>query len=154
MVPRVGALYVSAENVLNWIERRMNSQLQQGQVGVAVEGAVLALLGDIVLEDSGGLGVVAVEAIEDGVNVGRAGLALVEGDTHLDGDTENGRVGGKKRGKRGWRRRRGREAERGDRKRAAEWMDSRFGWPDLLLVGFFDCLAVRLPGRRSQSQLG
>lgn len=58
-------------------------QLQQGQVGIAVKGAVLALLGDIVLEDGGGLRVVSVQAIEDGVDVRRASVALVEGSDHV-----------------------------------------------------------------------
>lgn len=45
----------------------------------------------------------------------------------------------------GWRRR-GREAERGDRMRATEWMDSRFGWPRLAFGGIFRlsrCAAAR-----------
>ena len=63
--------------------KKSNSQLQQGQVGVAVECPVLALEGHIVLEDGGGLGVVPIEAIEDCLNMGRPGLTLVEGD-HFD----------------------------------------------------------------------
>lgn len=59
-----------------------NLQLQQSQVGVAVEGSVLALLLDVVLEDRGGLGVVPVEAIEDGIDMRRPGFTLVESD-HL-----------------------------------------------------------------------
>ncbi|KAK5800262.1 hypothetical protein VI817_002474 [Penicillium citrinum] len=56
--------------------------LQKSQVGVAVEGPVLTLLLDVVLEDCGGLGVVPIEAIEDGIDMGRPGLTLVESD-HL-----------------------------------------------------------------------
>lgn len=51
-----------------------------------VECSVLALLHHVVLEHRGGLGVVSVEAIENGLNVSRAGLTLVKGDTHLVGD--------------------------------------------------------------------
>ena len=61
---------------------RGDSQLQQSQVGVAVECSVLALLHHVVLEDGGSLGVVPIEAIENGVDVGRSGFTLVEGD-HL-----------------------------------------------------------------------
>lgn len=63
--------------------RRKHLQLQQGQVGIAIECPVLTLLHDIVLEYRGRLGVVSVEAVQDGINVGRPGLALVEGDDHL-----------------------------------------------------------------------
>lgn len=57
-------------------------QLQQRQTGIAVKSAVLALLGHIVLEHGGGLGVVSVQAVEDGVDVSRTRLALVEGGDH------------------------------------------------------------------------
>ena len=63
--------------------RRGGLQLQQCQIGIAIKGAVLALLGDIVLEDGGGLGVVSVQAVEDSVDVRRAGLALVERGDHV-----------------------------------------------------------------------
>jgi hypothetical protein len=62
--------------------QKVHSQLQQGQVGVAVECPVLALLCHVVLEDGGSLGVVAIEAIEDGIDMSRPGFTLVEGD-HL-----------------------------------------------------------------------
>ena len=72
-----------------------DSQLQQRQVRVAVIGAVLALLRDIVLENRRRLGVVPVEAVEDGLDVlGPVGRG-VEGDAHRCG----GRWGG---GIRGW----------------------------------------------------
>lgn len=64
---------------------KAHSQLQQRQVGVAVECPVLTLLHDIVLEYRGRLGVVSVEAVEDGVDVGGTGLALVESDAHCVG---------------------------------------------------------------------
>lgn len=60
-----------------------NSQLQQSQVGVAVKCAVLALLSDIVLEYCGGLGVVSVQAVEDGVDMRRPCVALVESNAHF-----------------------------------------------------------------------
>lgn len=43
------------------------------------------MLGHIVLEDRGGLGVVPVEAIENGVDMGRPGFTLIKGN-HLGGD--------------------------------------------------------------------
>lgn len=63
--------------------RRWNSQLQQSQVGVAVECALFALLGNIVLEYCGGLGVVPVQAVEDGVDMRRPRITLVKSDTHF-----------------------------------------------------------------------
>lgn len=60
--------------------KQNNSQLQQSQVGKAVECPVLALLRHVVLEHGGGLRVVAVEAIEDGFDMSRSSLTLVEGD--------------------------------------------------------------------------
>lgn len=67
---------------LDRIRKSTNLQLQQSQVGVAVKGPILALLLDVVLEDRGGLGVVPIEAIENGVDMGRPALTLVECD-HL-----------------------------------------------------------------------
>lgn len=66
--------------VFGSMNRSINSQLQQSQVGVAVECPVLALLRNIVLEHGGCLRVVAVETIEDGINMSRSSLALVKGD--------------------------------------------------------------------------
>lgn len=63
------------------------SQLQQSHVGVAVKCPVLALLRDIVLEHGGGLRVVPVESIQDGIDMGRSSLTLVKGD-HLGGGLE------------------------------------------------------------------
>ena len=62
----------------------MHSQLQQCQVGIAVECPVFALLYNVVLENGGRLGVVSVQAVEDGIDIGRPSLTLVESDTHLD----------------------------------------------------------------------
>jgi len=63
-------------------EKQKYSQLQQSQVSIAVKGPVLALLHHVVLEDGGRLWVVSVEAAENGINVRRARLALVEGENH------------------------------------------------------------------------
>ena len=57
-------------------------QLQEGQVGVAIVCLRLALLHDIVLEDLRRLGVVAVEAIEDLLDVFGPLRREVEGGTH------------------------------------------------------------------------
>jgi hypothetical protein len=59
-----------------------NVQLQEGQVGVAVVCLRLALLHDIVLEDLRRLGVVAVEAIEDLLDVFGPLRREVEGGAH------------------------------------------------------------------------
>ena len=56
-----------------------NVQLQEGKVAIAVVGLVLALLGDIFLEGGGGLRVVSVEAVEDGLDVFRPVRRVVEG---------------------------------------------------------------------------
>ncbi len=50
-------------------ERFCGLQLQQRKVGVAIVGPLFALLGDIVLKHGRGLGVVPVEAVEDGIDV-------------------------------------------------------------------------------------
>lgn len=65
-------------------EEGFGSQLQQSQIGVAVECPILALLHHVVLEDRGSLGVVPIEAIENSIDMGRPGFTLVEGD-HLAG---------------------------------------------------------------------
>lgn len=57
-------------------------QLQQSQIGVAVVSLVFALFHDIFGEDFGGLGVVAVEAIENGVDVFRPVRRVIECDAH------------------------------------------------------------------------
>ena len=62
----------------------MHSQLKQCQVGIAVECPVFALLYNVVLENGGRLGVVSVQTAEDGIDVGRPSLTLVESDTHFD----------------------------------------------------------------------
>ena len=60
-----------------------HSQLQQGQVSIAVKCPLFTLLSDIILEYCRCLRVVSVEAAEDGFDVSRPGLALVESDTHF-----------------------------------------------------------------------
>ena len=60
-------------------EMVVNVQLQEGKVAVAVVGLVFALLGDIFLEGGGGLRVVSVEAVEDGLDVLRPVRRVVEG---------------------------------------------------------------------------
>lgn len=44
----------------------LHSQLQQRQIGIAVIGAVLALLGDVVLEYGRRFGIISVETVENG----------------------------------------------------------------------------------------
>ena len=56
-----------------------NVQLQESKVAIAVVGLVLALLGDIFLEGGGGLRVVSVKAVEDGLDVFRPVRRVVEG---------------------------------------------------------------------------
>ena len=63
--------------------QRRHSQLEQSQVGVAVIGLVFTLRHDVVLENSRGLGVVAVESVQDGINVLWPLGRVVEGDTHV-----------------------------------------------------------------------
>ncbi len=62
--------------------RFADSQLQQGQVRIAVIGPVLALLRYVVLEYGGGFGVVAIEAVEDGIDVLRPFGRIIEGNAH------------------------------------------------------------------------
>lgn len=64
-------------------EERRHSQLEQGQVRVAVIGLVFALRHDVILENSRGLGVVAVQSVQDGINVLWPLGRVVEGDTHV-----------------------------------------------------------------------
>jgi hypothetical protein len=63
-------------------KNRQHSQLEQGQVGVAVIGLVFALRHDVVLENSRRLGVVAVQSVQDGIDVLWPLGRVVEGDTH------------------------------------------------------------------------
>lgn len=116
---------------------RKHSQLQQGQVGIAIESPVLTLLSDIVLEYRGRLGVVSVEATQDGINVGRPSLALVERDTHFGGYEAGGEK--RKRGSIGGGGRKKVWMERATAKRAGS--DRIAGC--LFRVGFFDCVDVR-----------
>lgn len=60
----------------------VDSQLQQRQVRVAVIGPVLALLRYVVLEDGRGFGVVAIETVQDGIDVLRPFWRIVEGNAH------------------------------------------------------------------------
>jgi hypothetical protein len=81
-IPQVigNVVYVHHES---WIWKwQAHVQLQEGQVGVAVVGLRLALLHDIVLEDTRRLGVVPVEAIEDLLDVLRPLGRKVEGGSH------------------------------------------------------------------------
>jgi hypothetical protein len=57
-------------------------QFQEREVGVAVVCAVFALLGDIVLEDGGGFGIVSVEAVQDVFDVAGPLGGVVECYTH------------------------------------------------------------------------
>lgn len=57
-------------------------QLQQCQIRIAIVGAIFALLGDIVLEHRRRLGVVSVEAVEDGIDVLRSIGRGVESYSH------------------------------------------------------------------------
>ena len=61
-------------------------QFEEGEVGIAVICLVLALLGNIFLEGGGGLWVVAVEAVQDGIDVLGPVRAVVEGDAHGQGN--------------------------------------------------------------------
>lgn len=63
--------------------KRRHSQLEQGQVGVAVVGLVFALRHNVVLENCRGLGVVAVESVQDGINVLWPLGRVVERNTHV-----------------------------------------------------------------------
>lgn len=62
---------------------RRHSQLEQGQVGVAVVGLVFALRHNVVLENCRGLGVVAVESVQDGIDVLWPLGRVVERNTHV-----------------------------------------------------------------------
>jgi len=59
-------------------QRDIHSQLQKRQIRITIIGPVLALLSDIVLEYGGGLGIVSVEAIEDGFDMLRPLGRVVE----------------------------------------------------------------------------
>ena len=48
---------------------RVDVQLKKRKVGVAIVGLLVALLLDVVLEDRGGLWVVSVQSVEDGLDV-------------------------------------------------------------------------------------
>lgn len=67
-------------------------QLQQGQIGVAVICAILALLRHVVLEHGRGFGVISIEAIQNGINMLWPIRRMVKGDAHDDGELK--RVGG------------------------------------------------------------
>lgn len=62
----------------------MNLQLQQSQVGVAIIRLFLALLGNVVLEDGGCLGIVSVETIQYGIDMLRAFRRIIEWDAHCE----------------------------------------------------------------------
>ena len=63
-------------------QKKIDSQFQQGQIGIAVISPVLALLGDIVLEDGRRFGIVPVQAVEDGFDVFGPVGRIVKGDAH------------------------------------------------------------------------
>ena len=63
-------------------ENGRNSQLQQRQIRIAVIGAVLALLCDIVLEYGRCFGIISVETIEDGFDVFGPVGRIVKGYAH------------------------------------------------------------------------
>lgn len=68
-------------------------QFEEGEIGVAVVCLRLALLHHVVLEDGRGLGVVAVEAIEDLVDVlGPLGREVKGGAHGVDDATGEGAV--------------------------------------------------------------
>jgi len=80
-------LYCVRVEVVVW-----DVQFQKRKVCVAVICLVLALLRDVFLEDGGGLWVVAIEAVQDGVDVLRSVRAVVECDAH-SGGVCRGRIG-------------------------------------------------------------
>ncbi len=63
-------------------KKNPNSQLQERQIRIAVIGAVLALLGDIVLEYGRRFGIISVEAVEDGFDVFGPVGRIVKGYAH------------------------------------------------------------------------
>lgn len=54
-----------------------NSQLQQGQIGIAVKRPILALLHHIVLKHGGSLWVISIQTIQDRVDVRWSCIAFV-----------------------------------------------------------------------------
>lgn len=74
----------SNNNSHNKKQSNMYLQFQKRQISIAIKRPLLALLRYIVLEYCRGLRVISVEAAEDGVDVSRACLALVESDAHYD----------------------------------------------------------------------
>lgn len=72
---------------------QVDVQLKKRKVGVAIVGLLVALVLDVLLKDGGGLWVVSVESVEDGLNVLWALWRIVEWDTHdydLRGDRGRG----------------------------------------------------------------
>lgn len=61
---------------------QVDVQLKKRKVGVAIVGLLVALVLDVLLEDGGGLWVVSVESVEDGLDVLWALWRIVEWDTH------------------------------------------------------------------------
>lgn len=61
---------------------QVDVQLKKRKVGVAIVGLLLALVLDVLLEDGGGLWVVSVESVEDGLDVLWALWRIVEWNTH------------------------------------------------------------------------
>jgi len=66
-------------------DRGIYSQFEEGEVGIAVVCLVGALLGDVFLEYRRRLRVVAVESVQDGVDVLRPVGRVVECNAHVCG---------------------------------------------------------------------
>jgi hypothetical protein len=62
-----------------------NSQLQQGQIRITVVKLLLALSCNIILEDSSGFGIVAIQAIQNYIDMFWSLRTGVKGDTHVCG---------------------------------------------------------------------
>ena len=63
-------------------------QLQQGQIGVAVIRAILALLRHVVLEHGRGFGIVSIETIQNAIDVLWPIRRIIKSDTHDGGELE------------------------------------------------------------------
>ena len=61
---------------------QVDVQLKKRKVGVAIVSLLVTLVLDILLKNGGGLWVVSVESVEDGLNVLWALWRIVEWDTH------------------------------------------------------------------------
>lgn len=59
-----------------------NSQFQESEIRIAVVCPILALLGHVILEHGCRLGIVSIEAVENGIDVFWPIRRVVEGDAH------------------------------------------------------------------------